>query len=57
MPKLSIVKIGGKVIDDLQSLTEFLTGFSLINGPKVLVHGGGASASRLAEQMGMPVQM
>ncbi|WKN42800.1 acetylglutamate kinase [Tunicatimonas pelagia] len=57
MPKLSIVKIGGKVIDDLQSLSEFLTGFSLITGPKILVHGGGASASRLAEQMGIPVQM
>jgi len=57
MPKLSIVKIGGKVIDDLQSLSEFLTGFSLLPSPKILVHGGGASATKLAEQMGIPVQM
>ncbi len=57
MPKLSIVKIGGKVIDDLQSLSEFLTGFSLLPNPKVLVHGGGASATKLAKQMGIPVQM
>ncbi len=54
---VSIVKIGGKVIDDLTALSEFLTGFSLISGPKILVHGGGASATRLAEQMGIPVQM
>ncbi|MEM6842725.1 MAG: acetylglutamate kinase [Bacteroidota bacterium] len=57
MPKLSIVKIGGKVIDDLPSLSEFLTGFSLLPNPKILVHGGGSSASRLAEEMGLPVQI
>jgi acetylglutamate kinase len=54
---VSIVKIGGKVIDDLPALSEFLTGFSLIPNPKILVHGGGASASRLAQQMEIPVQM
>ena len=54
---VSIVKIGGKVIDDLPALSEFLTGFALIPGPKVLVHGGGASASRLAQQMDIPVKM
>jgi len=57
MPNLSIVKIGGRVIDNLSSLSEFLTGFSLIPSPKVLVHGGGASATKLADQLGIPVQM
>jgi len=54
---VSIVKIGGKVIDDLPALSEFLTGFSLIPNPKILVHGGGASASRLAQRMEIPVRM
>ena len=54
---LKIVKIGGNVIDDIQKLTSFLTVFSLIKGPKILVHGGGKSATALANQMGLEVQM
>lgn len=57
MEQLSIVKIGGKVIDDLQALSEFLTGFALIPTPKILVHGGGVKASKFAEKMGIPVKM
>ena len=54
---LKIVKIGGNVIDNPQGLSSFLTVFSSIKGPKILVHGGGKSASALAHQMGLEVKM
>jgi len=54
---LKIVKIGGNVIDNPQELTSFLTVFSSIKGPKILVHGGGKSATALANQTGVEVQM
>lgn len=52
-PALSIVKIGGNVIDDPQSLELFLSDFAKIKGAKVLVHGGGKMATRIAEGMGI----
>ncbi|MEQ9442708.1 MAG: acetylglutamate kinase [Cyclobacteriaceae bacterium] len=57
MTKLSILKIGGKVIDQPEALQEFLTEFASIPSPKILVHGGGSSASQFAEKTGVPVQM
>jgi acetylglutamate kinase len=53
MSQLTIVKVGGKIIEDTASLKNFLKNFSLIAGHKILVHGGGRSASRLAEEMGI----
>ncbi len=50
---LRVVKIGGHVIDSPELLHEFLTGFSRIEGPKILVHGGGKDATRMAEQLGI----
>ena len=40
---LKIIKIGGNVIDDAKALASFLAVFSSIEGPKILVHGGGKS--------------
>lgn len=57
MKKIKIVKIGGNIIDDEQGLDNFLKQFAALEGPKVLVHGGGKLASRLATQMNVPVQM
>tara|TARA_R110002073_G_scaffold14554_1_gene59305 strand:- start:81392 stop:82171 length:780 start_codon:yes stop_codon:yes gene_type:complete len=57
MEKLKIVKIGGNIIDDETQLTSFLRGFSALKGPKILVHGGGKLATRLAEKMNVPIQM
>jgi len=57
MKKIKIVKIGGNIIDDANVLDEFLQQFAQLEGPKVLVHGGGKLASRLAEQMKIPVKM
>lgn len=57
MPKLSIVKIGGAVIEDRQRLHEFLVDFAALEHPKILVHGGGKKASLWAEKLGIPVKM
>ena len=57
METIKIVKIGGHIIDDKNELTVFLKQFSQLEGPKILVHGGGKLATRMAEQMGVEVQM
>lgn len=54
---LKIVKIGGNVIDNPRELSSFLTQFSSLKGPKILVHGGGKSATALANQTGLEVKM
>ncbi len=54
---LKIIKIGGNVIDDAEALASFLQLFSSIEGPKILVHGGGKSATTLAQQTGLAVKM
>jgi len=51
--KLSIVKIGGNIIDKPASLNQFLKDFSTIEGAKILVHGGGVLASELGKQLGV----
>ena len=57
MQTLKIIKIGGNIIDDEIALSEFLKGFSKIKAPKILVHGGGRSATQLAKKMGIAVNM
>ena len=57
MDKLIVVKIGGNIIDDENKLLSFLKDFAAINGKKILIHGGGKLATRLAEQMNIPQQM
>jgi len=53
MEQLTIVKIGGKIIEEENSLSDFLKVFSQIKEYKILVHGGGHSATRLAERLGI----
>jgi acetylglutamate kinase len=55
--KISIIKIGGNVIDHPDKLNEFLSLFSKFPGKKILVHGGGVMASKFAESMGVMPQM
>jgi acetylglutamate kinase len=57
MDKLSVVKIGGNVIEDAAALQSFLTDFAQMQGSKILVHGGGKKATDMAEKMDIPVQM
>ena len=55
--KLSIVKIGGNVIENEDELAQFLINFSQLEGAKILVHGGGKLATNLASQLGIESQM
>lgn len=57
MKTLKVIKIGGNIIDNENALASFIKDFSTISGPKVLVHGGGKLATKLASQMNIPVQM
>ena len=54
---LKIIKIGGGIIDNPTELTQFLKTFSEIDGPKVLVHGGGKGASKMLQQLGIEPKM
>ncbi len=51
--KLSIVKIGGNVIENEIELDQFLLNFSKLEEPKILVHGGGKLATKLATKLGV----
>ncbi|WP_194775781.1 acetylglutamate kinase [Pararhodonellum marinum] len=55
--KLSIIKVGGNVIDDPKKLDEFLFLFSKFPGKKILVHGGGIMASKFGESLGVMPEM
>ncbi|HEY2648910.1 MAG TPA: acetylglutamate kinase [Puia sp.] len=57
MEILYVVKIGGNIIDDDQLLSSFLKKFAAIRSKKILIHGGGKLATRMAEKMGIPQQM
>lgn len=57
MEQLTIVKIGGNVIDDAEASHRFLTAFAALPGAKLLVHGGGKVATQVAEKLGLPTQM
>jgi acetylglutamate kinase len=51
--QLSIIKIGGNIIDDEPRLQAFLGSFAAIPGKKILVHGGGKLATKVAESLGI----
>lgn len=55
--KLTIIKVGGKIVEEEESLQRLLADFSAIPGKKLLVHGGGRSATRLATQLGIESKM
>ena len=55
--KLSIIKIGGNIIEDDTSLNAFLKLFSNLEGNKILVHGGGKSATAMASKLGIESKM
>lgn len=55
--KLTIIKIGGKIVEDGSALQRLLSDFSTIDGRKLLVHGGGRSATALAARLGIETKM
>ena len=54
---LTIVKVGGAIVEDEAQLAQLLHDFSVIEGPKVLVHGGGRRATAVASKLGIESQM
>lgn len=57
MEKLTLVKVGGKIVEESASLQPLLADFAAIEGHKVLVHGGGRSATALATRLGIESRM
>jgi acetylglutamate kinase len=57
MEKLTLVKVGGKIVEEEASLQKLLNDFGSISGRKILVHGGGRSATALAAKLGIETQM
>lgn len=55
--KLTIVKVGGAVVENELQLSQLLKDFSAIEGRKVLVHGGGRKATKMAERLDIETQM
>lgn len=55
--KLTIIKVGGKIVEEPDTLQALLQDFSKIEGHKVLVHGGGRSATQMAARLGIESQM
>jgi acetylglutamate kinase len=57
MDKLTIIKVGGKIVEDEDSLQQLINDFSAIDGRKILVHGGGRSATKIAAELGIETKM
>ena len=57
MNKLTIIKVGGKIVEEDDELNRLLADFSLIEGNKILVHGGGRLATKIATQLGIESRM
>jgi acetylglutamate kinase len=55
--KITIVKVGGAIVEDEDRLSQLLTHFAAIEGRKVLVHGGGRRATKVAAQLGIESKM
>lgn len=54
---LYVIKIGGNIIDDEQKLSSFLQSFAQVKGKKILIHGGGKLATKMAAALGIEQQM
>jgi acetylglutamate kinase len=57
MERLTIVKVGGKVVEEKETLDQLLNHFSQIRGKRILVHGGGRLATTMAEKLGIETKM
>lgn len=57
MEKLTLIKVGGKIVEEADTLNRLLQDFAAIEGYKVLVHGGGRSATKIASQLGIESKM
>lgn len=55
--KISIIKIGGNIIDNEANLASFLSAYAAVEGKKILIHGGGKLATKMATDLDIPQQM
>lgn len=55
--KITVIKVGGKIVEEKESLDNLLDRFAAIDGNKILIHGGGRSATRIAEALGIESRM
>ena len=55
--KITVVKIGGNVVDNPSALSAFASDFASLPGKKVLIHGGGKEATRLSSRLDIPTTM
>lgn len=54
---LKVIKIGGNVVDNPEKLAKFLADFATVDGPKILVHGGGKIATAISKALGIETTM
>ena len=57
MEKISIIKIGGNIIDNEANLASFLNAYAAVEGKKILIHGGGKLATKMAADLNILQQM
>ena len=57
MEKVTIVKVGGAIVEDSEQLAQLLKDFAAIPGKKVLVHGGGRRATKVTAALGIESKM
>lgn len=53
MKEITVVKIGGNVIDNPEALQDFIEKFAKLEGSKILVHGGAKRLPALAQRWGL----
>lgn len=57
MKTITIIKVGGAIVEDEVSLNQLLDRFAQVEGPKILVHGGGRRATKVATELGVESKM
>lgn len=57
MEKLNVIKVGGALVEQPESLDALLAAFAALDGKKILVHGGGRTATAIAAELGIESRM
>ena len=57
MEQLKVIKVGGKIVEESDTLNVLLNDYAKVEGRKILVHGGGRSATKISAQLGIETQM
>ena len=57
MEQLKVIKVGGKIVEETDTLNVLLNDYAKVGGRKILVHGGGRSATKISAQLGIETQM